>query len=122
MKALVVINEQHSLMPDQVRVLQETFESFVRVNVPAEGWTLVQMQENAEVLVEAVQTAYYENAAIAVVFASPIPALMKSIMCSLDVVDAEYAVFVLHNDRREKKELPGGKIIMTVAAEGWQLV
>jgi hypothetical protein len=30
--------------------------------------------------------------------------------------------FVLHNDRREKKELPNGKVIMTVAKEGWMIV
>ena len=28
----------------------------------------------------------------------------------------------LHNDRREKKELPNGKVIMAVAQTGWQLV
>jgi uncharacterized protein (DUF111 family) len=47
-----------------------------------------------------------------VIFVSPIPALMKLMR--------HWKVF--HNDNREKKELPNGKIIMTVAKKGWVLV
>jgi len=31
-------------------------------------------------------------------------------------------VHIFHNDNREKKELPNGKIIHTVAQKGWVLV
>jgi len=38
------------------------------------------------------------------------------------VVGRETRIRVLHNDNRQKKELPNGKIIMTVAETSWQLV
>ena len=31
-------------------------------------------------------------------------------------------VLVFHNDKRQKRELPNGKIISVVAETGWQLV
>jgi hypothetical protein len=53
----------------------------------------------------------------AIVFASPIPALIKK-------ATLEFGgwVKIFHNDHREKKELPNGRIIMVVAQEGWELV
>lgn len=119
-KALVIINEQHQLLPDQERVLLERFESFERVNVPAEGWTLPEIREQA-------QRLWAGANGKAIVFASPVPALL-AILVRWDGqmqgahAMTEQSVFVLHNDRRDKKELPGGKVIMAVAAEGWQLV
>jgi hypothetical protein len=109
-KAKVVLNEQHQLMEDQKRVLDERFtaDGWELYPVPANGWTLEQMEE--KVKSEGLYT-------VEVVFASPIPAMMK-ILNSW----ASNKWHVLHNDRREKKELPGGKIIMTVAKEGWQIV
>jgi len=32
-----------------------------------------------------------------------------------------YEYYLLHNDRREKKELPNGRVISVVAQTGWQL-
>ena len=49
-------------------------------------------------------------------FASPVPALIALAQ------RAGVEVKVLHNDKREKKELPNGKIIMTVAQAGWVIV
>ena len=120
MKALVVINEEHTLFPDQERVLLEHFESFERVNVPAEGWTLDEIRATAENL-------WSKSGEHAIVFASPIPALLAMLARWNGQVEGTHAmteqnVFVLHNDRRDKKELPGGKIIAAIAAEGWQLV
>ena len=129
MKALIVINEQHQLLPDQERVLLERFDSFERVNVPAEGWTLDEIRAQAE-------TLWSRISECAIVFASPIPALLAILanwdgqtaaLASLETQEnqdgtAKQSVFVLHNDRRDKKELPGGKVIATVAAEGWQLI
>ena len=106
MNVLVVINEQHSVMTEQSAILNSTFSEVEFLKVPANGWTLKQMQKEASVLKEAL------DATTVVVFCSPIPAMMK-------LLDGW---FVFHNDAREKLELPNGKIIMKVAEKGWQLV
>jgi len=54
-----------------------------------------------------------------VVFASPIPYLIKLLSRQLNFTIDEglkhaYNVLIFHNDKREKKELPNGKVIMTV--------
>ena len=106
-KTKVILNEQHKLMDDQKRMLDERFgtENWEIASVPKNGWDLKEMRNVAEIL---------KNETVC--FASPIPALMKLVAAT----DKEF--FVLHNDRREKKELPNGKIIMTVAKEGWVIV
>lgn len=58
-----------------------------------------------------------EQTATDVVFVSPVPVLLAKLSASQVV-----KVHVLHNDNREKKELPNGKIISVVAKEGWELV
>jgi len=98
----VILNEQHHLLQDQERLLAEDFEI---VPIPAAGMALQEIKE-------LVKTLRGEE----IVIASPIPALMSL----LAVEGIPFKVF--HNDHREKKELPGGKIIMTVAAEGWEIV
>lgn len=112
-KAIVVINEQHNLMDSQVKLLEERFSSYKRLNVPATGWTYAEMDKVSEELYD----KWIEEKDVVIVFASPIPALLK--MC-LSIMDD--AVLIFHNDNRDKKELPNGKIIFTVAQEGWQLV
>jgi hypothetical protein len=121
-KALVVINEQHTLLPDQVRILDEKFDEYELLKVPAEGWTLDEIEVQASSIVNKIHEAFYARESLSVVFVSPIPALMKRVFVSVDYVDAIDCVFVFHNDRREKKVLPGGKVVMVVADEGWQLV
>jgi hypothetical protein len=127
-KVKVVLNEQHKLMNDQVKILDAQFgeEKWEIFLVPKNGWNLEEMKEIAEKLVTGT-TCYGES----VVFASPIPALMALIAegvskCSSEHGETGYTwwvpFFVLHNDRREKKELPNGKVIMTVAKEGWMIV
>ncbi|HEX8923307.1 MAG TPA: hypothetical protein VF828_01055 [Patescibacteria group bacterium] len=102
-----MINEQHTLIPDQVRALNDKFGEgkWERLDVPAEGWSaaeqyIVQAEHKFDVLV----------------FASPVPLLLM-IAARMKPENT----FVFHNDRREKKELPNGKIISTVAAEGWAI-
>jgi hypothetical protein len=109
---LLVINEQHKLFPEQETMLKAKAlptESFL---VPAEGFTLAQIEDWAEALYNHIRTGN----AVRVIFASPIPAMMKC----LTAKDVAWQVF--HNDIRVKKELPGGKIIQTVSPTGWQLV
>ena len=48
--------------------------------------------------------------------ASPVPALMMILR------QEKFKWSVFHNDQREKKELPNGKIVMTVSKTGWVIV
>jgi|SRR5690606_30371424 len=146
-KVFLVINEQHSLLEDQERVLKEKFEDaeIKKISVPAEGWTLEEMDKIIkDIYLELVQASpkfpinlkmsgfydfTYGRKPTAVVFVSPIPYMIKRLSQLAMVADmdgtctfTEYDVFVFHNDHREKKELPNGKIVYTVAQEGWQLV
>lgn len=120
-KAIVVINEQHSLMAEQTSILNEQFESVELLKVPANGWNLGEIKEVCYGLDYQLMKGY------AVVFASPIPSMIKMLCVSStsyeDVTSQTIQnIFVFHNDRREKKELPGGKIIFTVSETGWELV
>lgn len=124
---IVFINEQHSLMDEQEKLLNEEFDSFSIVKIPATGLSL---EEQKEIVVEAGKISNIDverNIDITFVFASPVPFLLKelSVESRQDgnfFMDCLYEVKVFHNDNREKKELPNGKIIFTVAKEGWQLV
>ena len=108
MKNLVVINEQHKLLPQQQELLTELYgeDGWERFNIPFEGVTAGEMETWIPFLVE-------NNP----IFASPIPLLIGL------VAEKKHGLgfAVLYNDHREKKELPNGKIIMTVAQTGWQL-
>jgi len=108
---LVIINEQHSLFFDQERLLQDRKVLFLKV--PAQGLTLDEMKEWTEALI----TTLIHYPLQLVVFASPIPYFLRELSRLFS-----YRVLLFHNDKREKKELPDGRIIQTVAKEGWQLV
>ena len=123
-KAKVVINEQHSLLPEQEAILNSQFGegNWELLKVPSQGWNLEEQRE-----IEAKLLGECE-----VVFASPVPVLMGLLIANT-AYDNGYGdasglgrprkdIFVFHNDNRDKKELPNGKIIFTVAKEGWQLV
>ena len=109
-KAIVIINETHSLFPEQKHILKERFDDVGFVTVPAEGWSLETMRDVANAL----QSRAAEGATI--VFASPIPFLLK------ELARKTPNVLVFHNDHREKKEFPDGRIVQIVAATGWRLV
>lgn len=108
MATLVVINEQHQLMLDQIRSLNETFGEgkWSRLDVPADGW-------NAEEQLAKLQ----EVGNTTLVFASPLPLMLRDASVRQDA-----KTLVFHNDKREKKELPNGKIIFTVAKDGWVIL
>jgi hypothetical protein len=118
----IIINEQHSLLPEQEKILNTQFPSWEFLKVPSDGWTLPEIMEKAKELAK-------DN----VVFCSPVPLLLAELAKNAGFQDAcsrvepGYAgqvpsVFVFHNDRREKKELPNGKVISVTAKEGWELV
>jgi hypothetical protein len=105
-KYVVVLNEQHSLIEQQQELLNNTFKMWDYLRIPTTGLNLDEMKELINAL----------SANTVMIFASPIPAMMSL----LNKFEKEYIVF--HNDNRDKKELPNGKIIFTVAKEGWELV
>lgn len=135
-KAIIVMNEQHSLMKDQKATLDSEYDSYVMYDVPAKGWSLDQMEDKyydllamlgADIQVigkdrddPITRVGHQAGYDTDIVFVSPVQFLLKKL--SMTSVGLDFHVKTFHNDRREKKELPNGKVIMTVAKEGWQLV
>ena len=125
-KAIVRINEQHKLLDEQKKILEEKYEVYEVLQVTAQGWSLKEMDEVIEKLTS--KEIRDGKRLLDVVFVSPIPYLiMELTRKEVDWVP-EYAeetgikVKVFHNDNRIKKELPNGKIIQAVAETGWQLI
>lgn len=121
----VIMNEQHSLMEEQENILNEKFsDNWEIFPVPAEGWTLEEMEK----VYEELKSGY------TIIFASPIPYLIMKLSHDegyyiatsenplYGVVYSSSEVMIFHNDKREKKELPNGRIVHVVAQTGWQLV
>ena len=115
-KQIVILNEQHQLKAEQERILIERMD-FVIHHIPRGGLTLDEMKREVSELRERLL------AGDDIVFASPVPYMLKEL--AFLAGNAPYfhgKVLVFHNDRREKKDLPNGKVIFTVTEEGWQLV
>lgn len=110
MKAVVIINETHKLLPIQTEQIAATFEEWRLMHVPEQGWTKEQIGRVADELVEGPD---------AIVFVSPVPLL-------LGYVAPFGRVWVFHNDKRvarEVKDQQGNtKIIHTLSPEGWELI
>lgn len=104
----VIINEQHGMMESQEKLLGEVFGEYEEYKVPASGWSVGDMERVQKELEETTES---------VVFLSPVPVLLGKMSA-----EGSVGVYVLHNDRRQKKELPNGKVIMVVAEEGWELI
>ena len=127
-------------MVEQEQIIKNIFSDYETVSIPVNGLTLTKMKELVDKLHYLASGAEVHEIgnkksvnypAIppnnAVVFVSPIPYMLmelsrKSIYCDISGKQELYKVLVFHNDRREKKELPDGRIIQTVAETGWQLV
>jgi hypothetical protein len=105
----IIINEQHTLSENQVNVLNETFNPVnyrhILVKVPATGLNLKEQMEICNTVEGKV------------VFVSPIPAMIKRLVATKGADE----VLIFCNDKREKKELPNGKVIYVVAQDGWYL-
>jgi hypothetical protein len=110
MDKLLIINEQHTLLPEQERVLREFGWAGATVKAPAAGWTSEQMVQIIDGLDDDTM----------LIFASPVAALMS--MAAM----AHVTFAVLHNDKREATEItaPDGskKIIHRISATGWQII
>lgn len=114
-KAVVIINKAHTLKSEQISLLQANFSSYERLDVPETGWTKAQM--------DSVIVRMFNFDGV-IVFASPIPYLIKFMTEERYRKDDDRypKIYIFHNDTREAKELPNGKIIHTVAETGWELV
>ena len=125
MNPLVIINEQHTLLDVQNEILLNRFgvDGWNTLPVPAKGWTQEEMDAIMASDIFKTKT---------VVFVSPIPYLIKMLTAAamanmhLPNIITRYSrtvesVLLMCNDNREKKELPNGKIIFTVAKTGWYL-
>lgn len=128
-RLVIVMNENHKLLPEQELIIKERFPDLEAefLFVPANGWTKEEMDQ---------VVASFEKEAIGpdrclaqyIIFVSPIPYLIRELTRAEIIAYPECSfetgirVYIFHNDRREKKELPDGRIIQVVAQEGWQLV
>jgi hypothetical protein len=129
-KRFIIINEQHSLLPDQERALNEHWSNSYKtetVLVPAEGWTYKQQIEIADQLVEKVSEKTFKHTPwpeVVVIFVSPVPALM--LLLTRLHGEINIVTLTFHNDNRVAKEITdkngNKKLIHTVAPTGWQLV
>lgn len=118
----LIINEQHSLFPEQESLLRDFCpKGYETITVPKEGWNRDEMD------------FWIKNLrGNEVVFASPIPYMLAKLAYingydnGADIArggtGSDWVVLVFHNDRREKKELPGGKVIQVVSSTGWELL
>lgn len=121
-RPVVIINEQHTLLEDQIDKLIERYpHGWEFLKVPAEGWD----REKMDLIMESLTGM--------VVFVSPIPYMINKLAYDLGCAhgghEANYRtsryniteVMVMCNDKREKKELPNGKTISITAKTGWYL-
>lgn len=124
MRNTIIINETHSLMEEQEKILNQTFDRYEYLYVPKEGWSKEDQLRIARDLV-------LEGGNI--IFVSPVPVLLSLVafyrgygQAGIDIgqpfVGCNTSLYLFHNDHREKKELPDGRIIQVVSQTGWQLV
>jgi hypothetical protein len=112
MKTTVIINEQHTLLPEQEAILKEKFGAWTEILVPATGWT----KEERDIICNALSGN--------VVFVSPIGGMILDLAFVYGAAPVGMHTvrpFVFSNDNREKKELPNGKVISVTAQTGWYL-
>ncbi len=114
MKTTIIINEQHTLIPEQESILKEKFGTWQIIIVPATGWK----REERDIICDAIRGN--------VVFVSPIPGMILDLAGRASFESYAHGSqtvrpWVFSNDTREKKELPGGKVISVTAQTGWYL-
>ena len=119
-KAIVVLNEQHFMSPQQASLLEGWYGEVEPCLIPARGLDQEGMGVVAEMLCEE------QLRGVQIIFLSPIPALMVRVAWeagyrTTEGAGGEYCPLVFANDRREKKELPGGKTISVIPEDGWYL-
>lgn len=122
MRTIIIINEQHSLLPQQSELIRkELGEEIELKKIPAEG---INRQE-IEAITEDLNKLNNTN----IVVLSPIPLLLGRLAYTSGEIDGRYdcvcqrnRIYILHNDQREKKELPNGVVRSVISKEGWELI
>lgn len=114
MKTTIIINEQHTLLPEQATVLTNNFNIWDTIKVPAEGWDRTTRDKMCAELTGNI------------VFVSPVPGMILGLAMRAQAAADESGVvnmrpWVFANDTREKKELPDGRVISVLAKTGWYL-
>ena len=94
-KAVVIVNEKDTLVKDQIKVL-ERFDSCERLDAPVAGWTLEEMTAVSNDIYNKYLNLH--DIDVYIVFASPIPALLKLVLAHQDYDDD--CVFVFHKEKR----------------------
>lgn len=112
---IIVINEQHKLLPEQESLLKDALGAWEVMPVPATGWNSDQMDDAFRKL------ALSDR----VVFVSPVPLLLARVAFLSGCLQNELPGFavkvgVFHNEKREAKEV-NGRIIHVLAPDGWEL-
>ena len=132
---VVFLNEQHTILPNQKKVLEDRFgDNYEILIVPKEGWTIEEMKELVYRLSSVINGDEVLHG-VEWVFISPIPYLIKALTEIVTFAVDNFSgtsfgnmtfpapcVLVFHNDKRNKKELPDGKVISVTAQDGWILV
>lgn len=124
MRNVVIMNEAHSLLSEQEKILKEKFKRYEFLYIPKNGWSKEDQQRIAKQLV---------NEGGNIIFISPVPVLLgliafykgygqAGIETGQPFMGCDINLFLFHNDHRQKKELPDGRIIQVVASTGWQLM
>lgn len=139
----VIINEQHTIMEEQDKLIRQELGNYELIDnpnmtrmvsdegivgnyevvkIPSEGLNKQQIEKLAN---ELVNDAIVRGENIVVM--SPIPLLLGILTREVARYGNEYdgligGVYILHNDKREKKELPDGRILSVIASTGWELI
>lgn len=140
----VIINEQHAIMEEQDALIrrklgnlelvdnpnmtpmvnnQGIVGNYEVVKIPSEGLNRQEIEKLTEQLI---QDAIIRGDDIVVM--SPIPLLLAKLTAEIAKYNAEYedamtgGIYIMHNDRREKKELPDGRVLSVIASTGWELI
>jgi len=106
-KAKLIINVEQELFPDQIKILNEHYDMFERVNIPSKKLTKSEVADMVTSL---------NKSGDDIVIRSTLPILMSE----LQKQNVKFKVF--HNECRKKKVLQSGKIIYPVARYGWELI
>ena len=110
MKNVIIINEQHRLMEQQKQIIERQLGNDIGLlKIPEQGLNRQEIEDIANAL---------NNKAINVIVLSAIPLLLARLAHNQGTNN----VWILHNDRRDKVELPNGQIRMVVAKDGWELI
>lgn len=122
MRNIIIINEQHNLLPQQKEIIIRELGGEIELKkIPSEGLS----RQQIEGLVEELSKLDTVN----IIVLSPIPLLLGRLAHKAGELDGRYDwmclrshIYILHNDKREKVELPNGTVRSVISKEGWELI